>query len=68
MEIYYNHKERKIETDEGGELSFQQAMDALNEAAMKGEFIDTNMAFQTLIAKDGDMEAVEEYYRSQDAA
>ena len=59
MDIYYEHDKRKIIDESGVTRTFQEAVDGVS----SGMFDNWNLAFNTLVRFDGDMDAVEEYYK-----
>ena len=62
MDIYYEHKHRRIIDQDGNTHTFDQAMAGIND----GTFDAWNMALETLMQFDGDMEAVEGHYQLLD--
>lgn len=52
MEIYYQHKLRRITNDDDVEMSFDEAKAAYD----IGEVTDTNLAFQRQLELGGDMD------------
>lgn len=58
MDIYYEHKARKIVDEKGNEHTYDQAMEGIND----GTFDNWNWSFIRLMENKGDMEAVEKYY------
>jgi len=60
MELFYNHKNRTITDGDDKELSVNDA-----KLLVDGEEVtDWNIAFQTLVNHNFDMNAVDSYYKS----
>lgn len=60
MQLFYNHRERKIVDDKGNFYTYEQASELMSSGKVK----DHNIALETLQSHNGDMEAVEQYYQS----
>lgn len=60
MELYYKHAKRKITDETGKEYSYLEA----EKVWKSGLVSDCNVAFRTLYNFDGNMNAVENYYKN----
>lgn len=64
MQMFYDHKARKITDDSGREYTFKEA----HYQYANGKLSDMNMAFKRLLRNQGDMDAVEAEYKEIDGA
>ena len=62
IEIRYEHKTRRIVDNTGRALTYSEALRIMDNTP----FVPLNVAMVTLIEHDGDMEAVERFYRTGD--
>lgn len=68
-EIYYDHDERRISSNEENTLTYEEALNILNKSALTNNGtpkIGINLAMSRLIRNSGDMEAVEKEYKQEE--